>query len=375
MGFTAYLLGLGFLRGVISQPLVVATAALGSEGRSVVSRYAVTLTLAGSAALAATMAAAGLAIGGAPGRGLLLFAPWIPGALLQDVWRSVLFRDSRGAAAAANDVTWLAVMAAALVGAWIVGADWAFVAAWGGGAVAGALMGFLQTRLGPLRLVQAVRFWRRELWPFGRWLFASGIAYSATSQAGVFLVGGILGAGALGGLRIVQTVFAPLTLLLPAIGLPALPTMSRKLADSFGRARIYAMQLSGLVIVLTTLYVLALGIRGSGLLGLVFGHSFTRYGSLIVPIAVQQVFAAAGAGPDLLLRAGKRGRTIFVVRAVTSLIGLALIVGAAASHDLVAVAWSMTAGTALLVAAVGVSGLKARGAASELQVADTGTGA
>jgi O-antigen/teichoic acid export membrane protein len=200
--------------------------------------------------------------------------------------------------------------------------------------------GVVQMRLRPMSVAKALSVWRSDLWPFGRWLFGSGIVYTAGSQTSVFVIGALLGTAAVGGLRAVQTVFAPLTLLSPAIALPALPTMTRKLATAFGEARIFALQLAGIVVVLTTVYVTLVGVLGADLLNIVFGRSFVVYENLILPVAVQQVIAAAGVGFDLLLRAGKRGRAIFGITAATGLLLVSLVAVSAWAGDLLTVAWS-----------------------------------
>jgi len=349
---------LGLLRGLVSQPLVASTAALGESDRRRATQCALTLTCVGSAASVALMAGAGIVAGGSLGRALLLFAPWMLPALVQDLWRSTLFRDSRGAAAAANDSLWLAVMAPTLVGAWIVGTDWAVVAAWGVGASVSAAAGFFQTHAQPLPVGTAIRFWRSNLLPFGRWLLAGAITYTVAGQATVFMTAGLLGTAALGGLRAVQTVFAPLTLLLPGIGLPALPIMVRRLAAAVDDARAFAFRVSVLLASLTAAYVAVVGLGGSQLIGGIFGHSFERYHSLIFPVAVGQIAGASGAGFNLLLQAGRRGRAIFGVYAATVPFTLAFVPIGAWLDGLVGVAWAAAAGQVIWVATSAVVSLR-----------------
>lgn len=348
VGFTAYLLLLGVQRALVSQPLVVSTAASDPVEARAGTRGALTIAIGAAGLSGLALLGLGFAIGGTVGHAMLLFAPWMPAALLQDLWRAVLFRDSRGAAASANDLLWLAVMVPSLAGAWVLGSDWAVVGAWGAGAWAGALLGFRQVRLWADSPTSAIGVWRRDLWPFGRWLLGSSLVYNVSTQTTVFVVGALLGAADLGGLRVVQTAFAPLTLLLPAVALPSLPIMTRRLSATLGGARSFAITLSGALTILTGVYVLAVGIGGRSVLSAVFGHSFVRYGILIVPIAIQQVFTATGAGFEILLRARKAGHALFLVQASAGAAGIAAVALAASLGELFAVGWSLAASTGLM---------------------------
>src|SRR5690349_4033081 len=101
LGFSAYLVALSFVRGLITDPL---------------------------------------------GRSLVIFAPWVAGTLVQDQWRSVLFRDRRGGAAAFNDGVWALGMIAMVPFAWAFPHDWSIAATWGVGASVAALVGVWQVK-------------------------------------------------------------------------------------------------------------------------------------------------------------------------------------------------------------------------------------
>src|SRR6476659_10134888 len=103
LGFSMYLLALSFMRGLVTQPFVVATSALEKREQDAATRACMTLVIVMAAAAAVLMAIAGLVVGDPLGRSLLIFAPWAGAELVQDQWRYVLFRDQRGSAAAFND--------------------------------------------------------------------------------------------------------------------------------------------------------------------------------------------------------------------------------------------------------------------------------
>jgi O-antigen/teichoic acid export membrane protein len=153
---------------------------------------------------------------------------------------------------------------------------------------------------------------------------------------------GILGTAAIGGLRAATTIFGPLTLLRPAVTLPGLPAMTRAQAASPSKAKLLAAKLSGGLLALTMLYVLALGALRGQVLSVVFGGLFGRYGNLLLPIGTEQTAGALGIGFSLLLWSQAVGQTGTLVFASA----LALRYGIAGA------AWGMTGGAVLETLAI-----------------------
>ena len=351
IGFSAYLVVLGLQRALVTQPLVVGTSAGSSGLRNVALRGAITVTLAGGGATALVFAVVGLTGGGAGREALLFFAPFILWPLVQEIWRVAFFRDRRGGAAAANDFAWLVVMVTgtALCLLTHVHSVWGAVTPWGLGALAAAVGGFLQYRLRPLRAVAAFRMWRRDFLPFGRWLAGASIAYSIGTQLSIVLIAALLSPSALGGMRAVQTVFGPLTLLAPALTLPVLPALTRRVRSSEADARRLTLQVIALLVLTASAYVaIAAFFRGSLLSGL-FGQQFLQYESLIAPLALQQLVISVNVGLTLLLQARSRGRAIFYLTLASVPLNLAAVV-VGATIGLTAVAWALAvAGAVVLV--------------------------
>jgi len=289
----------------------------------------------------------GLLLPGTGGAAFLLVAPWLVGSLLQDFWRNLLFRDRRPSAAAANDGVWLLVMVVTLPVAWIFRSEWAVMAVWGLGACGGAVLGFMQTRTAPSPIRDAWRWWRKEAWPFGRWNAAAEVVLNFGSNAAAFALAGIVGTRALGGFRAVVSLFAPLSLIGPAISLPGLPAVARAYAVSFRRARALATQLSGIAVAASLVFFTALLLGGWRLLPLLFGTSFKPYRDLVPAIAVSQVFSAVGVGFPLLLKAQQRGPFLLLSRLAVTIVGLGIVVASAAEYGLIGAAWG-TAVVALI---------------------------
>jgi O-antigen/teichoic acid export membrane protein len=354
IGFAIYLLVLSFQRALVTDPLVVSSAALSGARRTAAGRAALTLVLGAGMVSSLLMAALGLVVPGPVGRGLLLFAPWMVLGLVQDFWRALLFRDGRGAAAAFNDGVWLAGMALAIPFAWAARSQWAIVATWGVGASLGGLVGFAQTKLRPRRSQAAWRWWRREAMALGRWLGVENALIAAQTQLLVVLLAAMLGAHDVGGLRAMEAVFAPTTLVGEAMGLPGLPLLSRSLATSFATARRWATRLSLVTLALVAAYLLATGAFRSQLLSVVFGDEFRRFDHLVVPIGLGQLLFAAGSGYWLLAKAASRGRALVVARLVGSTTALGTAAGLAAVNGITGAAWGMTAGVGLGAAVIAV---------------------
>jgi O-antigen/teichoic acid export membrane protein len=350
IGFTLYLIALGFQRSLVTDPLVARSSALSDAPRRLAGRAAMVIAVIWAAIATVVMFAAALVVGGRFGHGILVIAPWLPAALLQDFWRAVLFREGRARAAAANDGLWLAAMVISSPFAWWLGGTWAVAACWGIGALAGALAGLAQTGFRPTSARGALRWWRSEAWLLGRWLGLETVTYSLATYGTVLLLAALLGAAAYGGLRAVQSVFSPLSLLLPAVALPGLPAIARSAAQSSDAARSLAVRISGLVTALTTLYVTVFTLS-PGLLTAVFGERFARFDTIVLPVGLTQIALATAAGFPLLLKAQGRGRALFFSRLVGLVLTMAAATALAVTRGLTGVTWAMFV-SAVLASAV-----------------------
>lgn len=347
IGFSAYLVTLGFQRSLFAEPAVIASSAESDTERDRVTRSVVGASIVFACLTAVALAVVGLVVGGRVGRGLLIFAPWVLPALIQDLWRMLLFRDGRGFAAACTDGVWLAGMLMALPAAWNLRADWAMSGCWGVGATFGAAVGFFQLRTRTAAPRTAWAWATAEAWPVGRWFAAEGAVYTAASQFVIFFVAGLLGAQAVGGLRSVQVLFAPFALLGPAFALPGLPLITRALQRSPRAAWKMALKLSTLLAVLAFGYLLASLVAGEHMLSAILGPDFARYSSLIWPLGTQQVLAATSSGFFILLKAARRGKALLVYRTIVSLSTVAAVIALTVPFRLLGAAWGVASATAI----------------------------
>ena len=346
LGFATYLMILTMQRALITDPLVVASARHSAEERSTAARSGLTIVIGGASVTSMLLLAVGLLLPAPYGRGLLVFVPWLGIALVQDFWRAVLFRDGRGAAAACNDGLWAAVMLVTLPLLLVSRDLWIVVLPWGAGAFVGGALGFVQTRLMPAGWRAGLHWWVGRAWRLARWLAAESLLLIIQLQFAIFGLTAILGAADVGGLRSVQAVFAPMTLLTQAIALPGLPMLTKLSAGSRHPALRWAVRLSVLAVGLVLVYLLAVALFPDHLLGVIFGRDFDRFASLIPPVAVLQLLAAGSLGFFILLKAEGRGRALVVCRAIGAATTGGLTIFLALTSGLTAAVWGVTIGWA-----------------------------
>lgn len=359
VGFSLYLALVGFQRALLSDPLVALTTSVDAEMRRAAQQSALTVSVVMSAAVATVVAGAGLLVPEPIGPGLITFAPWILAALLQDFWRVVLFQQKKGRAGALNDLMWVVVMAALFFPALRIGSLWAVVGCWGLGAVAGGSLGFLQTRLRPGGGAVSFRWWRETAWPMGRWLGLESLTHAVFTRGLVFALAFMLGAASLGGLRAVQSVYAPLSLIGAALALPALPEVTRRLQISKSAARQYVVRLGGLAALLTVGYIGLALLGGSGLLSTIFGRGFVGFEKLVLPVGTTQLVGAAFIGFPLLLKGLQESRALFAATLVGSVVALVAAILFAASEGVLGAAWGIALGAgvkSVLTAYLGLRG-------------------
>jgi O-antigen/teichoic acid export membrane protein len=346
IGFSAYLIVLSFQRALLSEPLIIISSANDPEIRRRGTRSSISATVGLGLTAAAIFALLGLSLGGEIGLGLLCFAPWLLPALLQDLWRTILFRDGRGGSAAVNDAIWVVTMFACLPITQSFKEEWAVVACWGLGSLAGAILGFGQVRSGAAdpRITWA---WFRQAWSIGRWLAAENSVYTVASQIVIFVLVGLIGAAAVGGLRAAQSIFAPLSILWPAIALPGLPLIKNAIEESHAAARALSLKLSIVLLLLTGAYLVAASLNRGALLTGVFGEGFARYAGLIWPVGIHQLMTAAAGGHSLLLKALRMGKWILLSRTFTSIVTLVTLVPLSLRFGIVGGGWAMALGTSV----------------------------
>jgi O-antigen/teichoic acid export membrane protein len=346
LGFAACFFFLSVVRGFVTAPFVVVTAALDPAERDDATRHCITLVVSAGVGVAVLMAVIGLVVPDPLGESLVVFAPWAMALVIQDLWRSTLFRDQRGKGAAINDGLWAAVMLVMVPVVWRYPHVWSVAAAWGGGAAAGALAGFWQVGLRPSRLADATRWWTRHLRRLGSWMAMQNLTFAVGTQVTIIILAALLTKGELGGLRAIMVLFAPMTLIGEALHYPGVPIMTRALTESKAAARRWAWRLGlGAVAVIGCYLAILIPFRDE-VLSKVFRPEFTQFTALILPTALAQFIWAASIGFVILLKADRRVRATFACMAAYTVVAFTLTPLLASRYGVLGAAWGLACGTA-----------------------------
>ncbi len=357
LAFSVYLFVLVVQRALVTETLLAITSSHDRQHRAETASVGLTLSILVGGLATLIAAVVGFAAPGSGGTSLVLVAPWLSVTLVQDFWRGLLFRERRASAAAANDAIWFLTMAASIPIAWVFSTEEAVMCTWGLGALAGAVAGFAQTRVRPSPIRVALSWWWREAWPFGRWNVAAAIVVNMGVSLWAFVLAAIVGATALGGYRAVESLFAPLSLIGPAVVLPGLPAVARAYAVGYRQARDVALRLSGIAVAASLAFFSAFFLGGWHLLPLLYGSDFLRYRNLVVPIAIGQTFSAAAVGFSPLIKVQRRGRFLLLVRSAALVLVIGLGAMGAIRYGLIGAAWgaviaSFVSGSMLAVGAL-----------------------
>jgi O-antigen/teichoic acid export membrane protein len=345
VGFGAYQLVAGLQRAIVMQPLIADAAPRPAIERRRLADSGLAIVACSGIVATFVVAVVGVGVAGDVGRGLLIIAPWLAAALLQEFWKAILFQERRGAVGAASDCVRFSVMAVSIPVALVWKHDYVVVGGWGLGAAAGLAVGFACFPGRPQRLHAAFSVWRERAWGLGRWLAAREIVFQLFAYATVLILAVILGANGLGGLRAAEALFSPFSLVAAALVLPALPALSRATASSHRGALQLAFRICAVAVGFGLIYMVLMALIGPWLLVRLFGERFSRFTDLVWPMAAVQLLNAAGVSFTLLLMAEKRGRASLVAGIAASAATLACATGLSLRYGVQGAAWGMAAGS------------------------------
>lgn len=352
VGFSTALLALGLQRSLVLDPFLAAGRRVEAAAGA---RAVLTLSLGAGALAGLVSGAVGVLLSGPAGLGLRAFAPFLVPVLAHDALRAAAYRADRTGEAAWARLGWLVTTAVLLV-VWSGGSASAVAAAWGIGALPACLFLARRLRCLPATPRSAARTWRRGLARLGRPLGLASIIDGTANQVETYVAAAVAGAAALGGFRAAISAFAPLTVLRPALGQVGLPRMARAMDRDPRAAARRGAALSAVLLAACLAYAGGAGLYGR-LLPLLFGASFERYSSLLLPLTLSQVLSAAGVGVHLYLVAAQRGGVVLAGTAVAVPLRLAATALLGGRFGAVGLAWAVViaAGASLAVGLAGVA--------------------
>lgn len=275
---------------------------------------------------------------------------WLPAVLVQDAVRYRFFANGRTQGALLSDVGWVLGEAVGLsvlwAGGWLTGPT--ILAAWGAGALLGAIVGVALARLNPLA-GKPLR-WLRETWHLSGWFAAQTALGQAQTQGSVFIVGGVLDRASLGGLRAMQTLLVqPLQSAMLAAQSLLVPRFAVALAErDRGRIERMARDLTVLFTVGAAVAAIVVYVFRVPIISFVATPKYLPYANLMLPVALSSLCFAARTPYTSACRGLQNARGSFVIQAIYTAVTLpALIVGTLV-FGLQGAAWGITVGSVAL---------------------------
>lgn len=322
LAIAVWILVLNLGRSLLILPYTLRASPASSEEWPVETRLGAGASLVLGATAGAVLVGVGLAVGRdtALGSSLIIVGAFAAPLMVQEFWRIAAFSHRSARLAFANDAVWAATqMTLLLVFARVADLNSRYaLAAWGFGALAGAVIGPLQFRLLPIVSRKTV-VWGLDALHLGRWFGLDTIAFACGEQAALWMVAGIAGTAAVGGLRSVQTLFRPVGVLALAAESVTLPRAAIAEVNSGQRGVLrVAVRYSAILTLVIAVYALGAVVARGSLMNLVFGNAFAGFANLTVPIGLAAVLGGVAAGGSLGLRANRRGKGLAAAAAIAA---------------------------------------------------------
>ena len=351
LALSTYLIVVNVARALAAQPLVIRYSATTAERwRQAVAGAGGALVLAGIGA-GIPIALVGAFLPAPLGPALLALSVALVPLLVQDGWRSALFAAGRGRSAFAVDLVYGAVVLPVL---WLgtglpVAQPAGTILLWGLSSLPSCAVGVWLTGARP-RIGRALPWLRehRDLGP--RYAAEAGVGLAA-GQGAMYVVGAVAGLAAAGSIRGAQLLLGPLSVLVQAAYLVAVPEGVRVRSKHPARFVPAMVVVSGALALVTIAWLgvlLALpGPFGRELLG----PSWDPARSVLLPIGLWLAGVSLAAGPVVGLRVLADAAASLRARLVDAPIGFLLATAGALLGGASGAAWGL-AGAGLVSAAV-----------------------
>lgn len=347
IAFTTYLVVLGCSRSLASEPLLTSpTAARNTEAPST------TIVVVFTCACAVVVGTVGLLFE----RGeLVVLAAALPLLTAHDLLRYQAFRRGEPKVAVLLDGGWLlgSVLAWPIVTS--SGSPTVGLLCWAGGALLGVVLSapLSRPRLSPLRT--ATGWWRRDARPVAMPLLLDSVIVAVSTQAIVFLLATLVGLADLGVLRAGQVYFAPLLLVVTALGLVLVPRLAQRPALAARAVRLAVIASTASAVVCAAIIAAEPVLRQ-----LLYAGAIDVPLVLLVPIALQAVFAATAATFTAVAKARRRAGLIARSRLSSAVVGVAVTMLATIVYGVQGAAWAATGQMALYTAEIAMRVLRDR---------------
>jgi O-antigen/teichoic acid export membrane protein len=344
--FSIFSVAIGFFRALSTAPVGMRFSGASDTEFGRVTAASTGLTLGGSLIVGAGLVATGLLapVDAVLGHSLLALGVILPGLLMQDAWRQVLFARLKPAGACLLDGTWGVLQLLAVVVLFVggVGDVPAYVLAWGGAALAASFVGLAQLRTRP-RPGKALG-WLREQSSMTRYLVPEYVLLQSGAQIAVLVVAAAAGTAAAGSLRGANMLTVPATIMSTGLMTFAVPELARRRATMSHRAWTYAaLTISGLIVVTGVVWGSLFLLLPDGVGLSLLGDSWAGTKEVLVPIIVGQAGSALSVGPAAVLYANEGAKVTIRLHAVYAVLLIGMSTVGALLWGAVGTAWGMAA--------------------------------
>lgn len=344
-------IALGVQRAMVGDPLLAYASAFEEDERRTLVRDATTTAL-GLGVLAGLIGVIAWSTGSALTADMIWLAPWLPAVLVQDAGRYAFLAARRPDRALILDVVWALAQAAAVVVVLLTGhrTHGAFAAAWGIGALAGAIAYVVISGVNPLR--GRPLEWFRKAGHLSGWFTVTAVLAQTQYYLILFVVAIVLDRAATGGLRYMQllvlqpvqvVLLAAISLLVPRAARLAATGDAGALAHSTGRlARLFGPA--------ALLVLVAIPLRHVAV-ELIFPR-FASFAGVLVPVACSAALYTIQTPFTTALRGMQRARALFVVQILFTVTTVPAALAGAVLGGAVGAAWGLLAGAVVQLAAL-----------------------
>lgn len=335
IAFLVWLAAVGVNRALVTEPMTVGDGT-DSGGARLREGMASTLLLGLGWAGLLLLAWAGLLLAGHNVVALLAMAPWMPSLLAQDYWRCTSFRLHRADRALVSDVVFAVAQGSVtfVLFALDVHSVAAYLASWGIGGTAGAVVGMAIARVGPVTCGGLTHL--RALWARSRWFLADFGTAFVSDQGCLLLLPLLIGTAQFGIYRAGVSLIGPAVIVFLAGGNFGLPQTVRRLRErGMPGLMSYTSRLSLTVLGLTSAYCGLVAVLAEPMLQLVYGANFTGAAAITELVAAQYVLFAIGFGCGVALKAAGHMRQLWTMRMISAVVSITGVIVFASSFGLI----------------------------------------
>jgi len=319
LAYNGTILLLGLVRPLSLEPLLVRVGGSSEQDRRRAIQQASGLSLAVGLSFAVIALVMATARPSSTGNIFLLASVAALALLVQDAWRYYFFATRRPWAAALNDGVCLVCTGAAMAVTLTRLSPSAslLLAVWGLGGLGAALFGLAQIRTWPSPRMAGR--WLKSTRNIGPAFFGEIALERAANQIALVVLGLLASTAAVGMLGAARTVMTPVTTVVSAAAVLAVPEAARRLkAGDVCGLRQFSVVLSGSLAVIIMAFTTLTLLLPSSIGRLVFGLNWDAIRPLLLPTGIWTAAIAARNGPRASLRAMEKGSSLLRLSIVAS---------------------------------------------------------